>query len=485
VVVIMALATLLRCWGLEIKPPHFDEGINGWFADRIAATGYYAYDPTNFHGPWYFYLVHLSQVLFGRELWALRLPSILGSLLSVWLLFRFHPYVGRAGAAFAAAAMAVSPAFVFYGRYSIHESWMVAFNIMALLGLFGLWRQGHKSSLYLFCAGVTGMILTKETYVIHIGSLLLAWPCLLLWNRLVPPQPEPANFRKLWRKPDLAVAIAVSLAAIVAFYSGFGLHWQGLAGLWQTYAAWFDTGVEPGGHAKTSFDLIGPLNWYWIWLMARFEWPVLFGLLACARFLWPSPTLLRYLAIYAGGLWLAYTVIPYKTPWCLLAFAWPFYLVLGSVLQEAWSHHVTRRAALLGGLLLLIASVPVTLSLNFQRFADHSLPYVYVQTDPGIWQMTRPLQAAVRRDPGLAHEQAYVLLESYYPLPWMLGNFTRVHYRSEETDWPAELDGLFVVIEHDRARAVRDRLRGNYREVRFQLRDGMEDAVVFFREDLP
>src|ERR1700740_2299725 len=118
---ILLLAALVRLAYLDIKPPHFDEGINGWFCDQMVKTGFYKYDPTNYHGPLHFYVLLLSQTLFGRSLWALRLPVVLVSIASFWLTLKFEPFVGRTVSRLAALAMAVSPGFVFYGRYSIHE----------------------------------------------------------------------------------------------------------------------------------------------------------------------------------------------------------------------------------------------------------------------------------------------------------------------------------------------------------------------------
>ena len=73
---IVALGALLRLLLLGIKPPHFDEGINGWFVDQMRRTGFYRYDPTNYHGPLHFYILFLAQSLFGRHIWALRLPVV-------------------------------------------------------------------------------------------------------------------------------------------------------------------------------------------------------------------------------------------------------------------------------------------------------------------------------------------------------------------------------------------------------------------------
>ena len=71
---ILGLAAFLRFFLLGIKPPHFDEGINGWFVDQVMHNGFYRYDPTNYHGPLHFYVLLLSESLFGRNIWALRLP---------------------------------------------------------------------------------------------------------------------------------------------------------------------------------------------------------------------------------------------------------------------------------------------------------------------------------------------------------------------------------------------------------------------------
>ena len=124
---ILGLAAFLRFFLLGIKPAHFDEGINGWFVDQVVHNGFYRYDPTNYHGPLHFYVLLLSENLFGRNIWALRLPVVLVSIACVWLTLKFEPLAGRTVTRIAALAMAVSPGFVFYGRYAIHEVWLQFF----------------------------------------------------------------------------------------------------------------------------------------------------------------------------------------------------------------------------------------------------------------------------------------------------------------------------------------------------------------------
>ncbi len=59
----------------------------------MTKNGFYRYDPTNYHGPLHFYILFLSQTLFGRNLWALRMPVVVASILCVWLTLRFQPFV--------------------------------------------------------------------------------------------------------------------------------------------------------------------------------------------------------------------------------------------------------------------------------------------------------------------------------------------------------------------------------------------------------
>jgi uncharacterized protein (TIGR03663 family) len=261
---IVALGAILRFLLLGMKPPHFDEGINGWFVDQMVKTGFYRYDPTNYHGPLHFYVLFLSQTLLGRNIWALRLPVVLVSIACVYLALKFEPFVGRNVSRLAALAMAISPGFVFYGRYSIHEIWLQLFSMLFILGLIGLWRRGTSNYLWCVGMGLAGMILTKETYIIHVGCAVLAafvtWISHLL-NRV--PNSRPAS--QTWTYLDLLLVVAVGAAAIVFFYSGTFFNWPGLKGLYQTFETWSKTGSNGNGHEKPWpywLELIGiPLTW--------------------------------------------------------------------------------------------------------------------------------------------------------------------------------------------------------------------------------
>src|SRR6516225_11426562 len=187
---ILLLAAVFRLAFLDIKPPHFDEGINGWFCDQMLKNGYYSYDPNNYHGPLHFYVLFVSLASFGRNLWALRLPVVLVSLFSIFWIFLYRPFFGRTICCLASLAMAVSPGFIFYNRYSIHESWLVFFLIVTLWGLLGVWASKEPKYFWGSILGVTGMVLTKETYVIHLLALACAGFGLVILSKVFPSSTE-------------------------------------------------------------------------------------------------------------------------------------------------------------------------------------------------------------------------------------------------------------------------------------------------------
>ncbi len=471
---ILVLAVVLRLAALDLKPAHFDEGVNGWFADRIASQGYYHYDPTNYHGPLHMYAVFVSQQLFGRNLWALRLPAILASVAAVWMTLKFARFIGRDAARWAAVIMAVSPGFLFYGRYSIHESGLVFFTMLTTWGILALWSSGERCGLAALTAGITGMILTKETYIIHLVSLALAFPCLLSYQRHSPSKPPTPFARQQWSRRDVVTSTAAALGVIVFFYSGTFLDWGGLTGLYETFVAWFQTGVDQGGHVKKDYQF-GPLNFYWPALMARYEFLYLLGLLACFRLLWPAPALLRYLAITGAGTLLAYTLIPYKTPWLIISILWPFGLILGATIAEFSKYPaVPRVAAILVGVSSLLA-----FRLNILEFANPREPYVYVQTFPAIRKFTDPLLDRAARDPATYHLRGDIILDSYYPLPWILGDFDNVGYYKDGLPDSGPAD--FVAIAASQAPAFEATLTESYIKRPFRLRDAQEDCVAYFR----
>ncbi|MGH7983287.1 MAG: flippase activity-associated protein Agl23 [Candidatus Udaeobacter sp.] len=476
---ILGLAVFLRFLLLGMKPPHFDEGINGWFVDQVVKNGFYRYDPTNYHGPLHFYVLLLFECLFGRNLWALRLPVVLVSIACVWLIFKFEPLVGRNVSRIAALAMAISPGFVFYGRYAIHEVWLQLFSTMFILGLLGLWRFGRLNYLWYAGMGLAGMILTKETYAIHVACAILAIPTLAVSYALSRvPDAKPA--KQTWTWIDLAMVLGVGAAAIVFFYSGTFFNWDGLKGLYLAFKAWTETGEAGHGHEKAWdywFKMMGPSWEAGGENFTAYELPMLVGLILCVFCQKFKNLSVRYLAIYGVGSLVAYSYVKYKTPWCVISFGWPFLFVLGAWVLLVRPKNLRKVYVTISVLLCL--SLVRSVWLNYFRCSSPTEPYAYVQTYNDIFKLSKPLLTLAKRDPSYYHLTGHLIRSSVYPLPWTLGDFDRVGYY-EGGNMPANLDGDFLLVQQDKIKDVESKLKGAYYTEMMTLRNYQEPSKIFF-----
>jgi uncharacterized protein (TIGR03663 family) len=485
---IMGLAVFLRFLLLGMKPPHFDEGINGWFVDQVVKNGFYRYDPTNYHGPLHFYVLLLFQDLFGRNLWALRLPVVLVSIGSLWLIFKFEPLVGRNVSRIAALAMAISPGFVFYGRYAIHEVWLQLFSTMFILGLLGLWKFGGLNYLWYAGMGLAGMILTKETYAIHLACAVLAIPTLAVSYALSRvPDAKPA--KQTWTWIDLAMVLGVGAAAIIFFYSGTFLNWDGVKGLYLAFKAWTETGTAGHGHEKAWdywFKMMGPSWEAGGENFTGYELPMLAGLILCLFCQKFKNLSVRYLAIYGVGSLVAYSYVKYKTPWCIISFGWPFLFVLGAWVLLVRPKNLRKVYVTIGVLLCL--SLGRSIWLNYFRCSSPTEPYAYVQTYNDIFKL-KPILTLAKRDPAYYHLTGHLIRSSVYPLPWTLGDFDRVGYY-EGGNMPANLDGDFLLVQQDKIKDVESKLHGSYYTETLTLRNYQDPSKLFlsakvFKEFFP
>jgi uncharacterized protein (TIGR03663 family) len=486
---ILGLAFVLRIVWLDLKPVHFDEGVNGWFVDQMTRQGYYHYDPTNFHGPLHFYVLFVSQTLLGRSVWALRLPVVLVSVACVGLMLAFRRYLDERACLIAALAMALSPGMIFYGRYAIHETELVFFLLLTAWGLAGLWRWGERRDLWATSLGITGLILTKETYIIHLVAFLLAVPCLAAYESASPSEAWPFGDRRFSRR-DVLAAMGVCAGLVVFFYSGGLLDWPGprtfndkgeplplgsIAGLWETFGVWIATGTGshgiPSGHEKA---------WsYWLELFARYEWPALVGLAAGLGLLAPrTGRVARYLAIYGLGALIGYSSVPYKTPWCVITLIWPFYFVFGLAVVRAAEWIDRWTAAVFAGV-LGVFSLALAMKLNFHDYTDDREPYVYVQTFADVNKVLDPLRTLTRRDARNYHLRGHLILPEQYPWVWLLADFPRVDFPTFD-QLPEPLDADFLVIDAPLVEQTEPLLQREYFTLPMPIRGNSDSRATLY-----
>lgn len=468
----LAGALLLRCPQLGLRPLHNDEGVNAAKLAALWDKGEYRYDPHEYHGPTLHYcslpVLWLSGGKPSAE-WSdaqLRVVTVAFGLGLILLLPLFGDGLGRSAKAWAAVFLAVSPAMVFYSRYFIHEMLLVFFTMLSLAAGWRYYQSRQPGWAVLAGTSVGLMFATKETFVLSVAAMSFALIATRIWNRwrlrrvalavgalasvparssLATPHAGPQV-----GAPKLHLALALGTAALVwlFFFSSFFTNWHGLTDSFATYLPWL---TRAGGESPH----IHPWNFY----LERLLWfhpaksPVwseaLIGILAvcggAASFcsnpdLGRRQVLARFLVFYTLALTAVYTVISYKTPWCLLNFWIGANLLAGigaAALVRLCRTRVTQAllAALLGVGALHLALQSWVLSQSLA--ADLRNPYVYAQTSPQARELVQRLHAIARIAPeGFETTVKVISPESYWPLPWYLRQFKNIGWYEQLPEDP-------------------------------------------------
>ncbi|MBA3243080.1 MAG: TIGR03663 family protein [Acidobacteria bacterium] len=387
---VLALATLLRLYALELKPMHHDEGVNGFFLTTLLRSGLYKYDPTNYHGPTLYYLTLPSVALMGMTTFAVRFLTAVAGVATVWLVLSLRRHVGAVGALAAAALVAVSPGAVFYSRYFIHETLFVFFTLGVVVAALRFYETRQVWYLLLLASSAAMLFATKETAFISAGVLVLAALVSYMWVRFAGGMGAAKGGARDKRRASeagrefglksllesfggphrMALLICGALALFVfinvIFYSSFFTYRQGVSGAIDALAVWKKTGSD--FHGKPSHTY---LNWLW-----QEEAPILIlGAIgsAIALFERRKNRFVIFAGAWAFGLMLAYMLIHYKTPWLMLSFVVPMAIVAGYAVQEL-SRLPARRLSIMlllsivGGLLLSLVGGYALPTLGWQKW---------------------------------------------------------------------------------------------------------------------
>lgn len=446
------LAAALRFPDLASRPMHADEAVHADRFGTLLEGGGYAYDPSEYHGPTLYYLTLLPAWLQASRRYVdldevtLRLvPAALGvALVAAHLGAR--ELLGPAGAAVAALLAAISPAMVFYSRYFIHEMPLVLFSFGVLLAAQRYLRSPGAPPALLAgaCAGL--MIATKETAPLALGCMVLA----LALTRLVSRGPGEALapiHGVLWgRHLGLALLVAVLVAGVL--FSSFLGHPRGLVDAARAYGFYLERAQAASWHVHPWSYYLGLLihvssrgTPFWteglILVLAVIGgaggW-VKKGAGEDAKAPLPpgGPAALRFLAFYTLLMLATYSVIPYKTPWCVLGLLHGMILLAGAgavVLVNALRGGATRT---LVGVLLATAATHLgwqAFEASFRFAADPRNPYVYAHTSTDVFEVVGRLKDLARTHPdGSSMPVQVISRANLWPLPWYLRGFPRVEW---------------------------------------------------------
>ncbi|MCA1618357.1 MAG: TIGR03663 family protein [Acidobacteria bacterium] len=499
-IAVLLAAALLRLYALELKPLHHDEGVNGFFLTNLLRKNSYAYDPANYHGPTLYYLTLPFVAAGGLSTFAVRLVPVLFGVGTVWLVLGLRRWVGWVAALSAAALVAVSPGFVFYSRYFIHEMPFVFFTLGLVVAALRFRESGAPSDLLLASASAAMMFATKETAFISVGTLCLAWLTAVSWERLKGDarvgrgerEGERADGWARLREGGSAGFIVASAAVLfvliwVAFYTSFFFNSKGLADSFKAFAIWQKTGMSEF-HGK-------PWDTYVRWLLKEDAAILVLGALGAAVALFERRRnrFAVFFAAWGFGLLAAYSLISYKTPWLVLNFLLPLAVAAGYAVQAFgaraarwWRGRPAARWQAAVALLPLALGLGLyeTFVINFREYDNDRYPYVYSQTQRHFLDLVREIERvgerAGTREPGFATASP-----DYWPLPWYFSDNSHAGYEGRLSTYYDPKSTLAVIGKEEQLPQLERVLADSYARVGglYPLRPGV-NLVLYARSDL-
>lgn len=514
---VLVVGAFLRLYDLNLVPLHHDEGVNGKFLWSLVNRGFYQYDPQNYHGPTLYYFAAvipwISKFLFGKSFeetyglstFTIRFVTAAFGVATICLVLTLRRRVGTIAALSGATLLAISPGAVYLSRYFIHEMLLVFFTLGVVIAALRFYESARPVYLMLAAASAALMFATKETAIISAGVLLiaLASTAVFAWlrsayesgskapkaceNRVTNQERLRAATERFGGPSSLAIlsvaAVSLFLAINILFYSSFFTNYpKGLYDALKTFDFWTQTGKH---------EHVRPWSTYLAWMWQEESPLLLLGSAGMGLAIWRGANrFVIFTALWAFGMFAAYSLIPYKTPWLMLNFVVPLAMISGYAFEEICKQTGAAKRPVIA-LAFAVAAFGIsgyqTLKLNFVRYDDDSYAYVYAHTLRDILPMLEEIDRIAKRAGTGQQTGIAVTSPDYWPLPWYLRNYPRVVYygRIVPSTEPiiigsgrqeAELQVLFG----ERYQLIKS---GVNPQGTYSLRSGVE-LVLFARRDL-
>ncbi len=499
--VILILLTALgalasRLPKLSYRPMHCDEAVHAVKCNDLWQTGRYHYDLHEYHGPTLYYctlpVIWLSGVRdFGEttEVTFRVVPVIFGVGLIVLLLL-ISDGLGRWAAVCAGVLTALSPAMSFYGRYYIQDMLLVFFTFLAIVAGWRYVRSRRAGWAVLTGAAIGLMHATKETYVIALGTLLLALAINTVWHWR--PRGLRVALRGYWRGKAFAGAALVAVGLSALLYSGFFTSASGPLDSLRTFATYFE---RAGGHGLHDHPW-----WYYLRMLLFTQYVpgpwwsegfiVLLAVIGGVAALSGRGVrdghvpLLRLVTLYTLLLAAVYTAIPYKTPWCMLGFLHGMILLAGVGVVALIRCLRFLPLRVVAGVLLVAGAGHLgwqAYRANTRFCADYRNPYVYSHPLFQVVDLARRVEDVASVHPDGQDMLVKVMAGDCWPLPWYLRRLSRVGYWEEVPERP---DAPVIICGAEFQEELEARLHDRYQVNSYGLRAPAFVLWAYIERDL-
>ncbi len=365
---------------------------------------------------------------------------------------------------------------------------ILVFMIMRMLLA---WNNGRPIYLILASASLVMLFATKETAFITIGTMLIACFCVFVWqkiygvkaleNELEPVALTWQNFRESLGDSTDLLLITAACAFIfiylgVLFFSSFFTYPWGVIGAFEAYMIWTKTGTKD--HTQNGF--LAYLKWGYQLELAIFLLSFIGTLIA---FIKGRHRFAMFAALWAFGLFLAYTIIPYKTPWLALSFILPMCIIGGYAINEIAALR-DFRYKIAAGIMALTASGVLayqSYDINFVRYDDDSLAYIYAHTKREFLDLVEKVEYYAEKSGTGKNATIEIVSPEYWSMPWYMNDYPNANFRGSFLDVnTAEM----IVASEKQKDELNERYGAHYKfEGEYPLRPGV-DLLLLVRKDL-
>lgn len=445
---------------LEERVLHHDEGVNYFFADKIISGEGFKYNPFDYHGPFYFFAIALSFLIFGISEFSLRFPAVLFGVLLALTPFLFR--IGeRREKYFISIFLLLSPSILYYSRYSIHEISFVFFSLVAIYYFSKILEKGNLEHLPIFAGAVAFLFIIKETVIIFLGVFFVMG--MINWKRI-----KELKFKKNFGTILFSALIFILIYA--SFFTSFFTNFWGFGDSFKGFMPWMERGVNEIGHDKPFF--------YYINLILKYELPILLlALLGIFYIFGGYKRKDKNIFIASIGVWfvfgiLIYSLIPYKTPWLIINFTTPMAFLGGFALARIWEKWKVF------SLIILVVSIVYLgyFSLNTSFIRAESNDFAYVHTDRNILNLVGKINENYKEG-----DRILIVSEKYWPLPFYLRGKSVNYLDSEEFYNYTDYEEYNFFIFRERALERVGLLEG-WRSEEFRLHPGERLVLVWRKE---
>lgn len=369
-----------------------------------------------------------------------------------------------------------------------------AFLVFLIMRMLLSWDEGRPIYLMLASASMALFFATKETAFITIGTMLIACVCVFIWrkiyvgvfgeikeNELEPIQLTWNRFLERCKESEpslLLFAVIITFAYVgVLFFSSFFTYWEGVAGAFKAYAIWTKTGT--GDHTQNGF-------WAYLKWGYKLELPIflLSALGTLIAFLKGRHIFAMFAGLWAFGLFLAYTIIPYKTPWLALSFILPMCIVAGYGINEIYN---SRQTALKGLAILIALAAAVVLNyqtydLNLVRYDDDQMPYVYAHTTRGFLDLVGEIERYAKKSGQGKEATIEIVSPDYWSMPWYMREYEHANFHGKIVS--ASTAEMIVAKKDEQEAEIIENYAAHYKKAgEYPLRPGV-DLILLVRNDL-